>query len=162
MKTIRIILLGLVLSLAGALQAQVSVSLHIGSPPQWGPTGYGDVRYYYLPEVESYYDIQSSMFIYRGPTGWVHRERLPVRYRNYDLYSGYKVVMSDYHGTTPYTHFKDHKSKYARGYQGQPQRTIGNRPDRGYSRDPGYGRNVKMKKGNDQGKGHHQGKGKKK
>lgn len=128
MKAIKVIAIGVVLFVAGAMQAQVSVSVHIGSPPQWGPVGYSHARYYYLPDVEAYYDIQTSQFIYIDGRTWVHRTYLPARYRGYDLYGGYKVVMTNYRGNTPYTYFRDHKSKYSKGYRGQAQRTIGNRP----------------------------------
>jgi hypothetical protein len=134
MKTIKLFVLGLFLIVAGNGQAQVSVSINLGSPPQWGPAGYSNARYYYLPDVEAYYDVQAAMFIYYGMGGWVHRAALPTRYKNYDLYNGYKVVMSDYHGNTPYTQFKEHKSKYSKGYHGQEQRSIGERPERPQSR----------------------------
>ena len=133
MKELRLIVLGIVLLLASLGKAQVSVSLNIGSPPPWGPVGYTDVRYYYLPDVQAYYDVQSSMFIYQRGGAWVHRTYLPSRYRNYDLYGGYKVVMSDYRGDAPYSHFKEHRMKYARGYRGEEQRTVGDRPGRGNS-----------------------------
>jgi len=128
MKILKSLLLGTALLLAGATQAQVSISVNIGSPPLWGPIGYTDVQYYYLPDVEAYYDLRSSQFIYLTAGEWVHRTYLPIRYRNYDLYNGYKVVMTDYRGNTPYVHFRDHKIKYAKGYHGQPQKNIGEKP----------------------------------
>jgi len=131
---------GLVLILASAAQAQISFNMTI-APPPWGPVGYNQVQYYYLPDVESYYDVQSSMFIYYAGGTWVHRSYLPPRYKNYDLYGGYKVVMTDYHGNTPYTHFKEHKTKYGKNYyHGKPQRTIGERPgDGSHGHNGGHG-----------------------
>lgn len=165
-------MLGLVLAFAGSVQSQVTISFNLGSPPQWGPTGYAEARYYYLPDVEAYYDIQTSMFIYSNLGTWVHRSYLPTRYRNYDLYGGYKVVMTDYHGTTPYTHFKDQKRKYYKGYHGESQKTYGNRPGNyntqghspyrkqnvksGYQdnrQDNGRGSDNRNGKGNGKGKG---------
>jgi hypothetical protein len=128
MKTLKLIVIGTLLLLAGRTHAQVDVSITIGSPPLWGPVGYTDVRYYYLPDVYAYYDIQTSMFIYYGGGTWVHRTYLPTRYSSYDLYSGYKVVMTDYRGETPYTTYSEYKTKYAKGYSGGKQKTIGERP----------------------------------
>lgn len=151
------------LLLAGSLQAQVSVNVNIGSPPQWGPVGYSNVQYYYLPDVEAYYDVPSSRFIYYDGGVWVHRTYLPGRYRNYDLYKGYKVVMTDYRGNTPYIHFKQHKVKYAKGYRGQAQKNIGERPGHGnYKAKPNSGgksykkgnQGNQNKKGNSHGGGH--------
>lgn len=136
----------MVLFTASAIQAQVSVNVHVGTPPPWGPFGYNNVRYYYLPDVEAYYDIQSSMFIYNNRGAWVHRAHLPSRYRNYDLYGGYKVVMSDYRGDVPYAYYNEHRAKYARGYHGEPQRTIGERPGR-WNKENGHDRNMKKDHG---------------
>ncbi|MEI6061776.1 MAG: hypothetical protein WCR72_13810 [Bacteroidota bacterium] len=134
MKTLRLIIFGMALLVAGSLRAQVNVTLHLGSPPQWGPVGYSGVRYYYLPDVEAYYDVNASMFIYQSGGVWIHRTYLPTRYRNYDLYGGYKVVLNDYHGNAPYSNFKDHRRNYAKGYHGLEQHNIGERPGRGNSR----------------------------
>ena len=130
MKNLKLFVAGILLFLAVATQAQISVHVNLGIAPQWGPVGYSDVRYYYLPDVEAYYDVPSSMFIYYNGITWVHRSSLPSRYRNYDLYNGYKVVMSDYHGNAPYTGFREHKRQYAKGYRGHEQHNIGERPQR--------------------------------
>lgn len=123
MKVLKLVVLGLVLFFASPSQAQVSVNLNIG--PAWGPVGYSNVDYYYLPDVEAYYDVPNSMFIYHDGRSWVRRTYLPSRYRNYDLYGGYKVVMRDYHGRTPYYNHREYKIKYAKGYHGPSQRNIG-------------------------------------
>ena len=137
MKAIKFIILGIGLFFAGGMQAQISVNVNLGSPPQWGPSGYSDVRYYYLPDVHSYYDIQTSRFIYYSGNSWVHRKSLPAQYRNYDLYNGYKVVMTDYRGNAPYTYYKQHKVKYVKGYRGAPQKSIGNNPGKGHYKSKG-------------------------
>ncbi len=146
MKALKLIIIGIILFLASDMQAQVSVSVNIGSPPQWGPVGYdNNVRYYYLPDVEAYYDLQTAMFIYYGGGVWIHRKQLPLRYRNYDLYKGYKVVMTDYRGKTPYIYFKEYKIKYAKGYRGHEQKT--------YGMKPGNTKTKKQSKGNSHSKG---------
>jgi len=129
MKTFKTIVIALILFVAGTAGAQVSVNVNIGTPPLWGPVGYSDVQYYYLPDVEAYYDVRSTMFIYNVGGTWVHRTYLPRRYRGYDLYGGYKVVLVDYRGNAPYVHYREHKVKYAKGYHGPAQRSIGARPE---------------------------------
>lgn len=128
MKTIKLIFAALALFIANTLTAQVSINVNIGSPPLWGPVGYTEARYYYLPDVEAYYDIQSCKFIYLGNGKWIHRSHLPFQHRAYDLYSGYKVVLTDDYGDNPYDHFKEHKHKYVKGYREHEQKTIGERP----------------------------------
>ena len=121
MKTIKIAILGLFLMIANSGQAQVSVNINVGTPPNWGPAGYTNMEYYYLPDIQSYYDVRASQFIYFGGGKWVRSNRLPNHYRNYDLYNGYKVVLNDYHGRTPYVHYDRHKARYYKGYHGAPQ-----------------------------------------
>lgn len=130
MKTLKLIAVGIILLVSSSIHAQVSVNVNIGTPPAWGPVGYSNVDYYYLPDIEAYYDIRASRFIYFSGGRWIRARYLPGPYRNYDLYGGYKVVLNDYHGRTPYIYFKDHKVKYHKGYHGAPQRTIGNRGDK--------------------------------
>lgn len=153
MKAIKYLIFGIALIFASESQAQISVNVNLGSPPQWGPSGYSNVRYYYLPDVNSYYDVQTSRFIYYSGNSWVHRKSLPTQYRNYDLYNGYKVVLSDYHGNAPYGLYKQHKVKYAKGYRGAPQKSIGNRPGNGNHKPKGNNGNHKSI-GNNKGKKH--------
>lgn len=150
MKAMKLLSALILLIVTANAEAQVSVNVNIGAPPAWAPVGYETAEYYYLPDVESYYDVRSSQFIYFGNGQWVRTRYLPRPYRHYDLYNGYKVVLTDYHGHAPYTHFKSHRVKYYKGYHGAPQRTIGVRP-------------VKVKKikehGHGHGKGHDKGHG---
>jgi len=145
MKAIKYLILGIGLIFASEAQAQISVNLNVGTPPQWGPSGYSNVRYYYLPDVEAYYDVQSSNFIYYSGNSWVHRKQLPKRHRSYDLYNGYKVVMTDYRGKTPYNYYKEHKRKYAKGYKGNYQKTYGNKPGKGNYKSKGKSNGGKHK-----------------
>ena len=71
MKNLKLFALGVVLFIAGSASAQVSVNVNIGSPPAWGPSGYAETEYYYLPDVQSYYDIRASQFIYFGNGKWI-------------------------------------------------------------------------------------------
>jgi len=155
MKTLKLIAIGLFFLVTSASQAQVSVNVNIGTPPLWGPAGYAAVDYYYLPDVQAYYDIRASQFIYFGSGRWIRSRNLPRQYRNYDLYNGYKVVLNDYHGRTPYTYYKQHKSKYYKGYKGKPQKSIGNRNNKQNYNDNHDNGNHKQGNGN---KGHGKGK----
>lgn len=112
MKTLKWIVCGTLLLAASFTKAQVSVNVNIGAPPAWGPVGYTEAEYYYLPEIATYYDVRSSQFIYFGDGRWVRVHDLPPRYRGYDLYHGRTVILTDYHGREPYVYYKKHKAKY--------------------------------------------------
>ncbi|RVT74914.1 hypothetical protein EOD40_12130 [Flavobacterium sufflavum] len=172
MKTLKLIAAGIILLVTSTTtQAQVSVNVNIGTPPAWGPVGYSNVDFYYIPDIEAYYDIRLAQFIYFGNGRWIHSRYLPVRYRDYDLYRGYKVVLNDYHGRTPYVYYKTHKAKYYRGYKGKPQKSIGvyrndyghdNRRDfdRGNDRGNNYNKHNSGNNNHDRGNGNGNGKGK--
>ncbi|MBA4239546.1 MAG: hypothetical protein C0448_02380 [Sphingobacteriaceae bacterium] len=163
MKTIKIIAMGVIILLSLSIKAQVSVNVNVGSPPLWGPVGYTTERYYYLPDIEAYYDIQTSKFIYFGNGVWIRSIYLPRAYRNYDLYNGYKVVITNYRGNAPYIYFKNHKLKYAKGYRGGPQKTIGQGPGKGNFNKQMNKENKQHQKhrgGNSHGKGGGKGKNK--
>jgi len=167
MKTMKFIIFGLLLS-ASSIHAQVSVNVNIGtpppvvvvekprvvvaSPPEWGPVGYDNVEYYYLPDIQVYYDIRQAQYIYFGNGNWIRSRSLPSYCSHYNLYNGYKVVLTDYHGHAPYTHFKTHKVKYYKGYKGGHQQ---NRKE--FHPQTGPQKHYDHDKGNH---GHHEGHGK--
>ena len=158
MKTLKLIALGIVLFVSSTIHAQVKVNVNLGSAPAWGPAGYSNVDYYYLPDVQSYYDIKESKFIYLNGGTWTRSKYLPGQYRNYNLYNGYKVVLNDYHGATPYVNFKNHKVKYYKGYHGKPQKSIGyyRKNDNKYENDD---KNDNHNENHNDNGGHKEGKG---
>ena len=158
MKTLKLMTIGMVMLFASSsIQAQVSVNVNLGVQPSWGPVGYSSVDYYYIPDVQSYYDVRATQFIYLSNGAWIRSSRLPNQYRNYDLNRGYKVVLNDYHGSRPYDNYRSHKVKYYKGYKGKPQQSLGNRNHKNDNHG-NYNNGNHGNKGNN-GKGNH-GKGK--
>ena len=146
-----------------AASAQVSVSVNIGMQPNWGPSGYDYAEYYYLPDVEAYYSVPRREFVYFDRGNWIFSASLPGRCGNYDLYSGYKVVINE---RDPWCHFNNHRIQYAPyryrhdqvvirdggygrgGYYGRPG--YGDRDERNRGRDWGYSnRNDDRRQGRD-------------
>jgi hypothetical protein len=101
-------------------QIHFSVGVNIGSQPDWGPTGYDHAAYYYIPDIDGYYDVSAHQYIYFENNVWVHRPYLPVRYRNYDLYRGYKVVIND---RDPWLRNSAYRTRYA-GFRGRRDQAI--------------------------------------
>jgi len=100
--------------------AQISLSINIGSQPEWGPTGYDRADYYYMPDIDSYYDVNAHQYVYFNNNVWIHSAALPARYSNYDVYNGYKVVVNE---RTPWVHNTVYRTKYA-NYKGKRNQTI--------------------------------------
>lgn len=162
MKALKQLLVALAFFTIGATQAQLNVNVNVGTPPAWGPAGYTDVRYYYLPDIHTYYDVSNSQYIYMTNGKWMRVRTLPPAYRSYNLYNGYKVVLNDYRGATPYTYYKTHKVKYPKGYKGKPQKTIGVPPGQAKKMAGAQSANVNKNHVNHKahGNGHNKSKGK--
>ncbi|MFT4030995.1 MAG: hypothetical protein QM669_01105 [Siphonobacter sp.] len=90
--------------------AQLNVSVNISTQPIWGPTGYDYAQYYYLPDLDIYYDIPQKQWIYLNGRQWITASTLPPRYRNYDLYSAHKVVINE---SKPYLRNNRYRKQYA-------------------------------------------------
>ena len=103
-------------------QAQIHfrVGVNIGSQPEWGPVGYDHADYYYMPDVDAYYDVSAHQYVYLNNNVWIHAGNLPDRYRNYDVYHGYKVVVNR---PEPWRHNNDYRTKYA-GYRGRHDQAV--------------------------------------
>lgn len=138
-------------------QVRLNVNINIGSQPVWGPVGYDYVDYYYLPDIETYYYVPTHQFIYLSGGNWVFAHGLPPAYRNYNLYSGYKVIINQ---PRAYQYFSNHKVKYA-GYRSNHSQVIirnSNEPKyyvvKGHPKYKGAGNSVKAGgKGGGKGKG---------
>ncbi len=149
MKATKLFLLMTLFVVTVSSQAQVSVNVNLGTPPVWAPAAPVEVQYYYLPDLEVYYDVPARRYIYMRNGGWYRSASLPARYRGYDLYHGRTVYLNDYRGNAPYTYYKNHKVKY-RG-NGYWKSHPGKGNNKGYGH-PGKGHG--KGNGNGHGKGH--------
>ena len=131
---------------APAAQAQVGVSINLGAPA-WGPAVPYGTQYYYIPEIDGYYDLYSQQYIVFQDGYWVP---LPELY-GYDPYQFHPVVI-DYRGRQPWLRSDYYHNHYAY----RPYQIYG--PGRGgyyaggYGR-PGYGRGYDNRAGYYNGRG---------
>lgn len=97
----------------------VNISINIGNQPAWGPVGYDYVDYYYMPDINCYYNVNLGLFYYSDRGQWISARYLPYAYRNYDLYGMYKVVLVNTVNPWRYNnvHYRDY-GRY-RGYRNQ-------------------------------------------
>lgn len=134
-------------------QFSLGVNINIGSQPVWGPVGYDYVNNYYLPDIDVYYNVRKRQYVYLNGGQWIYASSLPVRYRNYDLYNGYKVVINE---DRPYRNAVMYRTKYAGYKNNHSQQAIRNSHDEKYFVNRGHPEHNKWK-GNE-GKGKEKGK----
>lgn len=138
MKKIMMVLtiaLGLTATAANSALAQVNIQINIGQQPGWGPTGYDHVDFYYLPELNCYYDVMRGQFIIPVRNSWVYSRTVPAGYRNIDLYRTYKVVVNQ---SAPYRYNSSHMRQYARYRTNHNQLVIRNSKDYKYYQSAGH------------------------
>ena len=88
MKSTKLFLLTTLFAFTVSSKAQVSVNVNLGTPPVWAPAAPPTVEYYYLPDIETYYDVPAQRYIYIRNGVWTRTTVLPRRYAGYDLYHG--------------------------------------------------------------------------
>lgn len=136
LKSGLVLALGLLLHTSSA-QAQVQVNVNI---PVWGPAVGPNVQYYYLPEIDGYYDLYSQSYLFYDPAygAWVSSPVLPRMYAGYDPRFFHPVVIQ-YIGRQPWGYLRDHRV-YCNNWGVQPGRYYGaNWPGRGYYAVPPRG-----------------------
>jgi len=86
-------------------------------PPYWAPAydNTEQVQYYYLPDLEIYYDVWASEFVYLDAGQWVFSPFLPPMYMLYDLRSA-PVVILDFRVHEPWRFHELYVSHYPRYY----------------------------------------------
>ncbi len=128
-------ILGSILFQEASAQLRISIRANIGSQPVWGPSGYDRAEYYYLPEIDVFYNVSRRQYVYEQRGRWVFSASLPRQYRNYDLYSGYKVVVND---NRPYRNAGMYRTKYATYKNNHNQESIRNSKDSRYFKIKGH------------------------
>ena len=117
---IAVLLLSSLLFKIANAQIGLHVGVNIGSQPEWGPVGHPTARYYYIPDIDAYYDVSNHEYVYYDNNVWVHNKTLPERYHNFDKYHSYKVVVNQ---RNPWEHHEDGRARYS-GYKGRHDQEI--------------------------------------
>lgn len=83
--------------------------------PPWAPPYAERVRYYYLPDIEVYYDLSDGYFVYLTDGRWMFSPVLPSIYAGYDLYNGFAIALN-IDVFEPWLHHQYYVSHYPRYY----------------------------------------------
>jgi hypothetical protein len=150
MRHIFVVTLALLFAGMADAQVRVSINFNVDRQPIWGPTGYDRVEYYYLPDIGVYYNVPQRKFYYSEDGSWVGRSSLPSRYRGYDLYNSYKVVVNE---KTPYRNDAKYKQQYASYKDRHDQEAIRDSRDAKYFANADHPEHRNWKKQQQQGNG---------
>jgi hypothetical protein len=78
-----------------------------------------NVRYYYYPNLEAYFDNLELVYHYKVNGQWEKAENLPTNYGGYSLFNKVRVNITDYDGDEPYQLLKIHKKMYPYNSKGR-------------------------------------------
>lgn len=92
----------------------VGVQTHYENP-QWAPSYYAGIRYYYLPDIEAYYDLSAREFVYLSNGQWYYSASCPSNYAGFDLNDCFTVAL-DVNIYQPWMHHQYYVSHYPRYY----------------------------------------------
>lgn len=106
------------LAAAPVAQAQVNVNINT-APPAWGPPAPQGTQFYYIPEIDGYYDLYAQQYIVYRNGQWV-----PVAVVDgYDPYQFHPVVL-DYRGREPWVYVRANRARYPRTVVVRPRTVV--------------------------------------
>lgn len=109
-----ILIFGLLVSafvLTGCYSTSSTASRGQYDAPDWAPAYEPGVRYYYIPDIQTYYDVTSRNFVYLDHGQWIYSSNLPPVYSGYNLYNGYAVAL-DRRVYEPWRYHQNYEASY--------------------------------------------------
>lgn len=88
-----------------------------------------DIRYYYYPNLQAYFDTQTATYLYNKEGEWFEGKQIPAGIRGYSVNNGIRVAITDYAGDEPFDEFEKHKVNYPPNYTTKRQPAVKNAPD---------------------------------
>lgn len=119
MKKFQLILMTTILLFVLKTTAQISVNINLGSRPVYHPQTYyyeDNVDYYFLPEIEAYFDNRNGFYIYYSSNRWMRSQYLPQNCGDFNINRCQKIAIL-YHGNAPYGDFVNHRRQYCNNNQ---------------------------------------------
>lgn len=89
------------------------------SPPLTDPLTNCNLRYYYYPNLEAYFDTKKNLYIFTENGQWTTAEEIPSGYRGYSLYNKVSVFITDYDEDDITQFIKVHKKKFPYNMRGK-------------------------------------------
>jgi hypothetical protein len=107
------------------------------SAPDWAPSYDPSMgaRYYYFPDMYTYYDVYSGNFVYWNGFNWSYASQPPFGYSPYDLSHSYIIVL-DQGVRDPWMYHNYYSNIYPKGYYygpHNPNQPRGPYPYHGYN-----------------------------
>lgn len=70
------------------------------------------IRYNFYPNLDAYFDIKTSEYIYKLNGAWIKDKVIPSNYRGYSIYNNYHQEITNYFGEKPYENLAENKKTF--------------------------------------------------
>lgn len=81
-------------------------------------------RYYYYPNLKTYYDVFDDVYIYKEKDQWVKRKQMQANSRGYSMSNNVYVPLKDYLGEDPYQFIEQHQKDFPANYKSRKQTKV--------------------------------------
>jgi len=108
----RKLIITIALSIFGASIGFAQVKKESKGMPLFNPANNCQLRYYYYPNLEAYFDTQKRIYYYKVNAEWKTAEEIPNGYRGYSMFNKYNVMIDDYDDDNICQFINIHKKKY--------------------------------------------------
>ena len=90
-------------------QFRFNVNVRLGLPA-WLSGGNAESDFYYMPEIDAYYNVRERQFVYLDNGRWIFASNLPGRFSGFDLYNCRKFPIYE---SRPYLNGDYYRNQYA-------------------------------------------------
>lgn len=124
MKTITFLTMGMLIFSSQYTVAQIKLDASNDQLQAVAVNSLVEMRYYYYPNLETYFDTQKGLYLSCEKGKWVSSEFLNLNNRGYSLKNGNFKMLQGYAGDEPYTLIKEHKLQFPPDYSSRPTRKL--------------------------------------
>lgn len=127
MKNFTKLILGLLVFSFNISLAQVeldAVNVQSNKKEAAETSSFVEVRYYYYPNLQAYFDTKVAMYLFKEDGEWVESEKIAPTLMGYSLKNGQYVMLEGYTGEEPYEFIEEHKVKYPADFSSRPKRDV--------------------------------------
>lgn len=112
------------MTFAASAQTSVNPDLSLEAQSIIDEGAINNIRYYYYPNLQAYFDTDTGTYLYIKNSEWVEANEIPKGLRGYSLMNGQRVAITDYAGDEPYNVFSKHKEMYPANYNAKRQAPV--------------------------------------
>lgn len=114
--------LGLLLLSALQLTSQIKLESESVDTKELFTTHSSEIRYYYYPNLQAYFDTKTQLFIVKQNGIWSTSKTIDINSRGYCLRNGFHVPLKGYITDEPYINIKQHQLIYPADYSSKQRR----------------------------------------